>query len=168
MSHQNNQLMLLQLAAAQLVLSLQETEKPFNDLSKLFLEIVNHHTEIGKMLNESDEPDLPAINALHSRTELKVKQSVVDFQFYDRMNQRLHHILNNLQQAIMVLSNVENFKDEKSWNQIFDSIEESYTMREENELYNAIRNGEGFESAIEKLIAKTHEKEAIVDDIELF
>jgi len=168
MKAKSNQVMLLQLAAAQLSLSLQETEKPFNDLTRLFLEIVEHHTQIDRLLSQQPLPDITSIQQLHKQTEQKVKQSVVDFQFYDRMNQRLHHILNNLQQAILVLGDEEKYQKETSWQAIFDSIEESYTMREEKELYLAIKEGEGFQSAISRLIAKTHEKDAIQADIELF
>ena len=168
MDDSSKQVMLLQLAAAQLALSLQETEKPFNDLTKLFLEIVEHHNQLDSLLTTSATPDIEKLHQLHKKTEKKVKQSVVDFQFYDRMNQRLHHILSNLQQAILVLNDAESYNDEQSWTDIFERIERSYTMREEKELYLAILRGEGFESAVEQLIAKTQQKEAIEADIELF
>ncbi len=168
MAASTNQTMLLQLAAAQLSLSLQETEKPFNDLTSLFLEIVQHHSQIDELLNQKPKPDINKLHALHKETEKKVKRSVIDFQFYDRMNQRLHHILGNLQKAILVLNNNEEYKDENSWSKIFESIEKSYTMREERDLYEAIRRGEGFETAVQTLISKTHEKDAIASEIELF
>ena len=84
------------------------------------------------------------------------------------MSQRLHHILNNLQQAILVLTNTDNFRDDKQWESIFEGIEQSYTMREEKELYQAIKQGAGFETAVENLINKSQEKSAIEGDIELF
>jgi len=168
MGSATNQQMLLQLAAAQLSLSLQETEQPFNDLSKLFLEIVQHHTQIDELLQVKPMPDIEKLHNLHKETEEKVKSSVMDFQFYDRMSQRLHHILNNLQQAILVLSHSEDFQDDKQWEKIFEGIEQSYTMSEEKDLYQAIKQGVGFEAAVEKLINKSHEKSAIEGDIELF
>ncbi|MCW8880242.1 MAG: hypothetical protein OQK51_24555 [Kangiellaceae bacterium] len=164
----HNQVMLLQLAAAQLALSLEETEKPFNDLTKLFLEIVEHHRRIDEALQQKPIPDIKLLHKLHKETEEKVKVSVVDFQFYDRMSQRLRHILSNLQQAIVVLSDVAAFTDDSKWSDIFDSVEESYTMQEEKDLYLAIKSGEGFESAVQRLISKTKQKEAIESDIELF
>jgi len=167
MANSTNQVMLLQLAAAQLSLSLEETEKPFNDLTGLFLEIVSHQREVGELLKQKPLPDLAKIQQLHLRTEEKVKSSIVDFQFYDRMSQRLHHILSNLQQAILVLSNADDFNDEDQWNGIFKSVEESYTMGEETELYQAIRSGEGFESAVKKLINKT-QQQPVETSIELF
>jgi hypothetical protein len=163
-----NQQMLLQLAAAQLSLSLQETEKPFNDLSKLFLEIILNHKQIDELLRVKPMPDIEKLHQLHKETEKKVKSSVMDFQFYDRMSQRLHHILNNLQQAILVLSENENFETEEPWKKIFENIEQSYTMREEQELYQAIKRGAGFETAVENLINKSKEGYAIKGEIELF
>ncbi len=163
-----NQLMLLQLAAAQLSLSLAETEKPFNDLSKSFLEIVQQHGDIDKLLQIKPLPDIEKLHELHKKTEAKVKQSVMDFQFYDRMCQRLQHILSNLQQAILVLSQKDNFQEEEQWKKIFDRIEKSYSMQEENELYLAIKQGQGFETAIAELIKKTHLRQAVETDVEFF
>lgn len=163
----SNQTTLLQLAAAQLSLSLEETEKPFHDLTRLFLKIVEQHRQIGDLLQQPS-PNITEIHALHKETEEQIKSAVMDFQFYDRMSQRLHHILNNLQQAILVMHNLEKFKDEKEWEKIFDRIEESYTMQEEKELYLAIKRGEGFESAVKKLLQKTTQKDAIEASIELF
>ena len=66
------------------------------------------------------------------------------------MSQRLHHILSNLQQAILVLTNSEAFQDEKTWERIFEGIQESYTMQEEKDLYLAIKQGE-FVAVVGKL-----------------
>ncbi|MDH5432984.1 MAG: hypothetical protein OEY19_03500 [Gammaproteobacteria bacterium] len=168
MKTDSNQIMLLQLAAAQLSLSLLETEKPFNDLTRLFLEIVEHHRQIDDLLSEESGLNVDKLHLLHKQAEDKVKTAVIDFQFYDRMSQRLHHILNHLQQAIIILVKHDDDMNEEQWNEIFNQIEQSYTMQEEKELYFAIKSGEGFESAVENLIAKTREKEAIEADIELF
>ncbi|WP_196138448.1 hypothetical protein [Aliikangiella sp. G2MR2-5] len=168
MDNSENQVMLLQLAAAQLALSLEETEKPFTDLTRLFLEIVEHHRKIDELLQQKPVPDIAKLHKLHKQTEEKVKVSVVDFQFYDRMSQRLRHILSNIQQAILVLGDAEAFRDESRWEQIFNRIEQSYTMREERDLYLAIKQGQGFETAVKSLIEKTTQKEAIEPDIELF
>ena len=65
-------------------------------------------------------------------------------------------------------SNTDNLKDDIQWQKIFDRIEQSYTMREEKELYQAIKQGEGFESAVQRLITKSQQKNAIEGEIELF
>ena len=67
----SNQVVLLQLAAAQLALSLQETEKPFNDLTKLFMEIVEHHRNIDELLQEKPTPDIDRLHALHKKPRKK-------------------------------------------------------------------------------------------------
>lgn len=164
----SNQVVLLQLAAAQLTLSLKEAEKPFNDLSRLFLEIVQHHRQIDDLLSQKTRPDIPTLHKLHKKTEEKVKSSIVDFQFYDRMSQRLQHILSHLQQAILVLNKSEGFQNDSQWAEIFEKIEQSYTMQEEQDLYLAIKNGDGFEQAVKKLIKKSQTTEVVETDIELF
>ena len=166
MSH-NNHVTLLQLAAAQLALSLKETEQPFDNLSKLFIEIVEGYNQIETLIGSDNEQDLEQLKYLHSQTQGRVRNAIVDFQFYDRMTQRLQHIMATIEDAISCLKPDTGIND-KQWQHIFDNIEKSYTMREEIQLFNSIRNGEGFEQAVQSLIQKTFEKEAVESEIELF
>ncbi|MFT6733084.1 MAG: hypothetical protein ACJAS9_001269 [Polaribacter sp.] len=93
MSHLVNQVTLLQLAAGQLTLSLKETEQPFDDLSKLFIEIVEGFNEIEALLSSGQSSDILKVQSLHALTQNRVKNAIIDFQFYDRMTQRLNHIM---------------------------------------------------------------------------
>jgi len=167
MKHTENQVTLLQLAAAQLALSLKETEQPFDDLSRLFIEIVEGYNQIEGLIGSCDQSDVEKLQDLHSHTQAKVRNAIVDFQFYDRMTQRLQHIMSNIQDAIKALE-VKETGDEAEWNRIFERIEKSYTMREETQLFNSIRSGEGFETAVKSLIEQTFKKDAVEPEIELF
>ena len=167
MSHSDNQVTLLQLAAAQLALSLKETEQPFDDLSKLFIEIVEGYNQIEGLIGSDQQDDIVKLQELHSNTQSRVRSAIIDFQFYDRMTQRLQHIMSNIEDAINALEAKKN-GDEAEWNKIFDRIEKSYTMREELELFNSIRSGVGFETAVKSLIEQTFKKDAVESEIELF
>jgi len=166
MSHTNH-VTLLQLAAAQLALSLKETEQPFDNLSKLFIQIVEGYNAIEKLIGSDRQQDVEQLKQLHSKTQNKVRNAIVDFQFYDRMTQRLQHIMSTIQDAIACIDADKGINDD-NWQQIFDNIEKSYTMREEVQLFNSIRNGQGFEQAVKLLIERTFEKEAVESEIELF
>lgn len=167
MAHSANQITLLQLAAAQLALSLKETEQPFDDLSKLFIEIVEGYNAIEALIGSTRQSDIKNLQSLHQATQSKVRNAIMDFQFYDRMTQRLQHIMGTIQDAIKTLEIKEN-GDDAEWHDIFDRIEKSYTMREEKQLFDSIRSGAGFESAVSALIEQTFKKEAIESEIELF
>jgi len=167
MTHSANQITLLQLAAAQLALSLKETEQPFDDLSKLFVEIVEGYNSIEGLIGSPEQNDIKKLQTLHHETQSRVRNAIVDFQFYDRMTQRLQHIMGTIQDAIKTLELNANGSDAE-WHEIFERIEKSYTMREETQLFDSIRSGEGFESAVSNLIEQTFKKEAIESEIELF
>ncbi|MBV1911462.1 MAG: hypothetical protein KUG78_19370 [Kangiellaceae bacterium] len=167
MEHNTNQVTLLQLAAAQLALSLKETEQPFDDLSKLFIEIVEGYNRVEGLIGSKDASDITELQIIHKSTQDKVRNAIVDFQFYDRMTQRLQHIMSNIQDAIEALE-IKARGNEAEWNEIFERIEKSYTMREEKELFDSIKNGEGFEAAVKSLIEKTFNKEEAVSTVELF
>lgn len=167
MTHSANQVTLLQLAAAQLALSLKETEQPFDDLSRLFIEIVEGYNTIEPLIGSTEPSDVKKLQLLHQDTQKKVRNAIIDFQFYDRMTQRLQHIMSNIQDAIKALE-MGSTGDNAEWDKIFDGIQKSYTMREENQLFDSIRRGEGFESAVKSLIEQTFKKEAVESEIELF
>jgi len=167
MTHSSNQITLLQLAAAQLAISLKETEQPFDDLSKLFIEIVEGYNSIDALIGSTLQSDIDKLQLLHQQTQSKVRNAIVDFQFYDRMTQRLQHIMATIQDAIKTLE-VKESGNETEWNDIFERIEKSYTMREEKQLFDSIRKGEGFETAVSALIEQTFNKDAVPPEIELF
>ncbi|MGB0496017.1 MAG: hypothetical protein ACPGJI_06645 [Kangiellaceae bacterium] len=167
MSQSANQITLLQLAAAQLAISLKETEQPFDDLSKLFIEIVEGFNEIESLLSSGNSTDLERVKDLHSTTQGRVKNAVIDFQFYDRMTQRLNHILSNIQDAIDSMGKCDSVDDEY-WQEIFAKIEKSYTMREEKQLYESIRSGIGFDEAVKALVSQTFDHDSNASNIELF
>ncbi len=100
MSLSSNEVTLLQLAAAQLALSLKETEQPFDELSKLFIEIVEGYNEIKGLIGSKADADVDRLQTLHNETQSRVRNAIIDFQFYDRMTQRLQHIMSNIQDAI--------------------------------------------------------------------
>ena len=167
MNQSNNQVTLLQLAAAQLALSLKETEQPFDDLSKLFIEIVEGYNEIEGLIGSKNEQEIKKLQQLHQETQNRVRNAIVDFQFYDRMTQRLQHIMSSLQDAINTLE-IKTFGTDTEWNEIFSRIEKSYTMREEKLLFDSIRSGQGFEQAVKQLIEQTYNQQAAESEIELF
>ena len=167
MSHTANQVTLLQLAAAQLALSLKETEQPFDDLSKLFIEIVEGYNTMEGLIGSTDSGEIEKLQELHKGTQARVRNAIIDFQFYDRMTQRLQHIMGTIQDAIKTLEIKANGNDAE-WQEIFARIEKSYTMREETQLFDSIRSGEGFETAVKNLIEQTFKKEAVESEIELF
>ncbi len=167
MSHSCNQVTLLQLAAAQLALSLKETEQPFNNLSKLFIEIVEGFNEIETLLSSGQSSDIKQVKSLHCLTQDRVKNAIIDFQFYDRMTQRLNHIMGNIQDAIHSINHHET-SNEEHWENIFSNIEKSYTMREEKQLFESIRSGVSFDEAVKALVSRTFNNDPSVTDIELF
>jgi hypothetical protein len=162
-----NQVTLLQLAAAQLALSMKETEQPFNNLSRLFIDIVEGFNQIEKLLSRGEPSDIKHVTQLHKTTQKSVQNAIIDFQFYDRMTQRLNHIMQNIQDTIFSIEN-KNETDDKQWESIFMDIEKSYTMEEEKQLYLSIRSGIGFDQAMKNLITQTFQKQDVAQEIELF
>lgn len=110
----------------------------------------------------------------------KVTASIVAFQFYDKLSQRLQHVSKSLSILSDIISHEDRTVDEATWNKFREKMAKYAAMREEYELYELIfTQGMTSEAAIEVMKERMRERmlEAqakhaasggIDDDIELF
>ena len=95
---------------------------------------------------------------------------MVDFQFFDRMSQRLSHVIQSLDEMSSLIKNPDRLKDPIAWMDLQSRLHDSYSMESERMMFKSIVNG----SSIEEAIAIYHETTALqelepeVDDVELF
>ncbi|MCH9742194.1 MAG: hypothetical protein K0U21_03190 [Proteobacteria bacterium] len=110
----------------------------------------------------------------------KVTASIVAFQFYDKLSQRLQHVSKSLSILSDIISHEDRTVDETTWNKFREKMAKYAAMREEYELYELIfTQGMTGEAAIEVMKERMRERmlEAqakhaasggMDDDIELF
>lgn len=108
----------------------------------------------------------------------KVTSSIIAFQFYDRLSQRLHHVSDGLSVLSNIMASEDQIVDQVVWESFIDRMARYAAMREEHELYELIfTHGMSSEAAIEQMKVKMRERmlaaqanpvAADEDDIELF
>lgn len=111
----------------------------------------------------------------------KVTASIIAFQFYDKLSQRLQHVSKSLSSLSDILSHEDLTVDEATWNAFRDKMAKYAAMREEYELYELIfTKGMRSEAAIEVMKERMRERMLAAqakhaangsvddDDIELF
>ena len=171
---QQNIAELTRLAAAQIQVGISEADESVNQLTDSFTDIVNQDRmlrELVETLPEDSEvlPIKQSITSQSSALGANVRNSIIAFQFFDRMCQRLEHSIDCLKE----LSAIE----ESNFQQHIDEIErlkskiyKSYTMEEERALYDEILTKSDFDQAINAYLVKRNNKadEDDDDDIELF
>jgi len=169
-------ILLLNLAVAQLENSMLDGETSVSTLSDSFTTLVNNLTDIKATNNKLNENEL---NAESSQLKLaieesttsaleKVHASIIAFQFYDRMSQRLTHVSQSLNALSSLISTPSSLYSPDEWNALKQSIRSKYSMEEERRMFDNVISGMSISDA---LAAFNNDRVANLqedDEIELF
>lgn len=165
---------LTRLAAAQIQVCMSEADESVNQLTDSFTDIVNQDRRLRELIDSLPEDDevLPIKQSISSQSSAlgsNVRNSIIAFQFFDRMCQRLEHSIECLKE----LSSIEesNFSAHLGEiDRLKQSIYKSYTMEEERALYDELLSKSDFDQAIQDYLNKRAAKlaEDDDDDIEFF
>lgn len=157
---------LLTLSAAQVDVIMQESDSAVDTLTDSFTEIVESMQAMNEhliALVDSHERELAL--ACCSKTQEKIQAAIVAFQFYDRMQQCLHHVTSNLKGLSGLFESPERLYNPHAWRELQGQIRSRFTMESEKVMFDAILQGKSVDEAI---AAKTAFQESDSDNIELF
>jgi hypothetical protein len=100
-------------------------------------------------------------------TSGRIQDSIMAFQFYDRLQQNLHHVTANLKGLSSLVESPDRLYNPHEWHKFQMEIRSRYTMESEKIMFDAILNGKSIEEAL--AIKEAIEAEQADDeDIELF
>ena len=159
---------MLNLAVAQISMAMHEGEDSVGALTRSFADMVTTVDNIARIANEkvSEEGVASEIFAECARVQSGMQQSIVAFQFHDRLSQRLDHVKQALEQLGELVSDSGRLYNPAEWSALQQHIRERYTMREEREMFEALLEGASIAEALEVVREKVTEGD--IDDIELF
>ena len=99
----------------------------------------------------------------------KVRQSIVAFQFYDKLVQRLDHVCHSLAGLSHLVADKSRLYNPDEWKQLQVEILAKYTMVEERAMFDSVLNGTSVKEALENYMATRMEQvESSGGEIELF
>lgn len=165
---------LLRLAAAQVDFSMREGEKSVNALTDSFTSMAESVAtlEAGtRQLFEQHDVDenLKASVTEHcSAVAAKTTQAIIAFQFYDKLTQRLDHVVGSLSKLSDLVSDSSRLYSPPEWKSLQENICSKYTMAEERELFEAIMRGEDVQLVLDRMQQFAEQASSSEDDIELF
>ena len=159
-SHMRETVLMINVAVARIEHAMIEGNESFTTLSHSFVEIVNSAKEI--TLEAKNLEDSPAKNKITKDCEdisQRVGNSIVAFQFYDRLSQRMSMVSNSLNSLTDILKdpNKTNLQDE--WINLQKMIRSKYTLDADQELFDDVLNGVSIEDALKTAVEKTTEEE---------
>lgn len=138
-------LLVLRVAASQLLASLREADHSVQQLGEAFAEMAQ--TE------ESHAVSQP------------LQQATTALQFYDSLTQRVEHVAHSLQWLESLLADSQQLNSSEAWQQLQQQIRSRYTMEHERALFDAILAGEDAAQVMQALQQSLRETR---DEVELF
>jgi hypothetical protein len=159
---------LLNLSAGQVEGMLNTADISVNTLTESFTSMVEHMQTIYTHLQElEDSPSREEALKCCNETSDKIQQSIIAFQFYDRLQQCLQHVTANMKGLSSLVESPERLYNPFEWHKFQMEIRSRYTMESEKIMFDAILKGNTIEEALAiKEAAEAEQSED--DDIELF
>jgi len=163
--------LMLELAAGQISAAMHESNGPVNVLTSGFTSLASLLTRIQASLDALPEtPENAELKRelLGSTNEVNavVTQSIVAFQFYDKLSQRLDHVGHGLGKLSDLVADRGRLFNPEEWRSLQQSIRSRYSTVEEVAMFEAVLAGVPVQEALQIFVANRREQAS--NDIELF
>lgn len=164
---------MLQLAVGQTQVAMREGGDSIETLTSVFTSMMGNVKQIegaiGDLEGDDSNPAKMAIKNNCDNVGSQIHDTIIAFQFYDRLSQRLGHVTDSLSALSELVGDQSRLYNPYEWIGLQEKIRSRYNMEEELEMFEAVISGMDIEEAIkicfEKRVLK---KESEKDDIELF
>ncbi|MDJ0738224.1 MAG: hypothetical protein QNJ91_00800 [Gammaproteobacteria bacterium] len=162
---------MLNLAVAQISMAMHEGEDSVGSLSASFTGMVGHVDDIAASVTSAEAATVAETvrtSVLTHCAEVQggIQQSIVAFQFYDRLSQRLEHVRFALDALASLVADRSRLFDPGEWQALQTSIRAKYSMQEEQDMFDALHNGASVDQALDIIRERVHSGD--IGDVELF
>lgn len=163
--------LMLELAAGQIAAAMHESNEPVNVLTGGFTSLASLLTRIQASLDAlPDTPENAVLKQelLGSTGEVNavVTQSIVAFQFYDKLSQRLDHVGHALAKLSDLVADRSRLFNPEEWKSLQQAIRSRYSTLEEVAMFEAVLAGMPVQEALQQFMAER--REHATSNIELF
>ncbi len=162
---------MLELATAQILMAMRDGDESVSTVATSFTSLADTVNSIARAASEwHGAADTQAIRSevisRAAEAQAGVQATIVAFQFYDKLTQRLDHVTKMLSDVSDLVSAPQRACDLGEWRKMQDAIRSRYSMQEEQEMFDALVSGKTVEQALELVREKLSHGE--IDAIELF
>ncbi|HMV18517.1 MAG TPA: hypothetical protein PLN96_12795 [Zoogloea sp.] len=162
--------LMLELAVGQIEAAMKEGHSSVEVLTDSFTSMAGYMRMIAGALEQL--PDTPATQNLKDNlighageVSGRIQRSIIAFQFYDKLTQRLAHVSHSLEALSGLVVDQRKLYNPFEWVALQEKIRAKYSTREEVDMFNAVMQGMPVKDALEKYKAGLKDKG---DDVELF
>ncbi|WP_306602952.1 hypothetical protein [Azonexus sp.] len=162
--------LLLELAAVQIEAAMKDSNASVEVLTDSFTSMASNMQTISETASKlPDQGDVGTAKqellGIAGQVSGMVHQTIIAFQFYDKLVQRLSHVGLSLGDLSNLVGDNGRLFNPGEWVTLQSRIRSKYTTREEIAMFDAVMQGMSVQEAIDRFMAEMKEKS---DDIELF
>lgn len=164
-SHVRETILMINVAVARIEHAMVEGNDSFTSLSHTFVDIAHSSKQMTDELQKLDDsPAYANINKSCMEISKKVDSSIIAFQFYDRLSQRMALVSKTLNSLNEILKHPEKKDIQDEWTALQNTIRAKYTLDADQEMFEAVLNGTSIEDALAAAVKKIEQE----DEIEFF
>lgn len=166
-------ILMLELAVAQIDMAMRESEGSVDVLTNSFTSMVGQVKMIEGATASlpKDDGTVQARDAILSACQnvtTMMQQTIVAFQFYDKLSQKLSHVTHSIDNLADLISDQRRLYIPYEWVGLQEKIKSKYTMEEERVMFDAIMQGMTVKEALAEFNRLCKERKPEEGDIELF
>ncbi len=163
-------MLMLELAATQIESAMTDSNSSVAVLTETFTAMAGYLHSISDALRTL--PDGGEVGA--TKTNLQsvaehvtsmAQQSIIAFQFYDRLSQRLAHVCHSLSDLTDLVGNQRRIYNPAEWVELQEAIRSKYSTPEEKAMFESVMRGVSVQEALSHFMNEMKDKGT---DIELF
>jgi len=163
--------LMLELAAGQIEAAMRDGDNSVETLTDAFTSLAGYvhgmTSELDTLPEEGETARIKhELKAQAGQVSAMVGQSIIAFQFYDKLVQRLAHVCHSLSALSGLVVDKGKLYSPHEWVALQEKIRARYTTREEIEMFEAVMNGTPVKDALAAYMAGRHDSGN--EDIELF
>lgn len=164
-SHVKETIMMLNLSVARLEHAMSDGEDSVETLADSFTSLAASISTMGTAASDLPESNIKEtiLRNWHAVSD-KVHSSIIAFQFYDKLTQRLVHISKSLAEMTSLVENDDRINDPYEWKGLQEMIKSKYTLDSDLAMFDAILSGK----SVEEILTEARESYKDDNDIELF
>ncbi|MDH5518732.1 MAG: hypothetical protein OEY36_13095 [Gammaproteobacteria bacterium] len=167
-------IVMLNLATAQIEYSMSDGDESIDVLAESFTSMSEGIGAISKAVQSfarysNIDPILHKEVTEHcDQLSGEIQKSIIAFQFYDKLVQRLSHVRNSMTSLTDLIGDEQTLNSAEAWKKLQADVRNAYTMEEDKEMFDAILSGKPIIDVLHEMVTKKHTAAATEEDIELF
>lgn len=163
---------MINLAVAQIDMAMRQSDDSINALTGSFTAMVEHVNAISRAAEQiSGDENAAAVESIqHNCQDVSdnMQHSIIAFQFYDKLSQRLDHVNHSMTLLAELVADQSRLYNPAEWVALQNRIRGRYSMQEEQDMFDVLLSGASIEEALDACRDKVNHMTSSVEDIELF